>query len=135
MIYGAAFGGAFAFILLALSVAAAAFAHVAFPRGFMSSRPALLYDLSGVMAGALGGALLPATRSKRGAILVGILALQPFMAMMALFDLGVEDLPHSAAGTITAWLLTSLGLGPVVGLHVIRPWSGRWETDHRPKLG
>ena len=81
-----------------------------------------LYVAGGAASGAVGGLLLPLARSRAGAALAGIAALQPVLYFVVRIIDHVEPEPGDPVAGAAAWIVMSLVLGPVVGLRWIRPW-------------
>ncbi len=85
--------------------------------------PAVLYVVAAAGSGAVGGALLPLAATKRGAIGVGVVAIQP-LVLTIMTQFGEPDAPAVNAGLdVGGWLVLSLIFGPVVGLTWVHGWS------------
>ncbi|MET0395261.1 MAG: hypothetical protein ABW277_00410 [Longimicrobiaceae bacterium] len=81
-----------------------------------------LYVTGGAASGAVAGLLLPLARTRPGAVLAGIAALQPMLYFIVRIVDHVEPGPQDAAAAAGAWILVSLLLGPIIGLRWIRSY-------------
>ena len=90
---------------------------------------AFLYVVGAAGAGVIGGILYPWTRTRSGSVLVGMVAIQPFLwGVMKIME-GTSGEPLALTGKVVVWIIMTLTFGPVIGLSWIRGWSRSAELS------
>ncbi len=80
----------------------------------------VFYVLGGAVAGGAGGVLFPLAKSRLGAVLVGMVAVQPLLAAINYMEM--RGSPAAVDELVFVWGGMTLAFGPVIGLAWIRPW-------------
>ena len=78
------------------------------------------YLLGATAAGVVAGVFYPWAKSKTGAVVVGMIAIQPFLYGIMLIVRAVEEEPIGSGGELFTWLVMTAVFGPVIGLSWIR---------------
>jgi hypothetical protein len=87
-----------------------------------------LYAIAFALAGAFAGAALPFTRRRLGAVVVGIIFVQPIIAALLL-----SDPRFTWASDYPLWIWFSVAGGALTGLKVLRGWNSEWPLGEPMK--